>query len=264
MKTITDVVRQLNGVWPDDNFSDSMSMIVTGLSQHFTVTRDQFEQEAARLRDKPSFADHPDAKCFVQSASGDWSKNVKTAKVIPHDGPGFWGIGEPVEGGSGWKHIGKGEVLGDWRDTLEARPEPMETIKDWADKVEPEHIDCKIICTDVHNAFNPKPWNGEGLPPVGVDVTHTDEKGFSAIVRIIAHAKNPDTGIPLAIFFNKVEGIGGSRAEFFEPIKSERERVMEAALAVYCEPNLGMLSRQEFCERLYDCGMLKLSEVDGE
>lgn len=77
----------------------------------------------AELQNKPSFADHPDAKCFVQSEGGMWWKNTETDQVDPCGQ--LWRVGDRHEVkniATLWIEIQKGEVLGDWRDTLEKRP----------------------------------------------------------------------------------------------------------------------------------------------
>lgn len=76
----------------------------------------------AELQNKPSFADHPNAKCFVQCKDGKWFKNTETSYVYSVDS-GDWM--ERITH-SGWVEICQGEVLGDWRDTLEKRPEQAE------------------------------------------------------------------------------------------------------------------------------------------
>jgi len=45
---------------------------------------------------------------------------------------------------------------------------------------------------------------------------------------------------------------------YFRPKKSEREKTIEAALAMDCKPQEGMLSRHDFCGVLFDAGLLKL------
>ena len=93
------------------------------LSDTGWITKAQWLARRAELQKKPSWAGHPDAKCFVQHRSGQWWKNVETCDVSPGF-EGFWkanNIGNAL-----WAYICKGEVLGDWRDTLEKRPEQSE------------------------------------------------------------------------------------------------------------------------------------------
>lgn len=77
----------------------------------------------AELQNKPSWEDHHDAKCFVQNSCGHWWKNTETGKVEPSEG--YWRIHDSVVlkcVSTAWVELNKGELLGDWRDTLERRP----------------------------------------------------------------------------------------------------------------------------------------------
>lgn len=82
-------------------------------------SREQWQAERERLQNKPCWDDHPDAKCFVQTELGNWHKNTETEKVKIECGD--WMIDDP-NAVCGWVQIQSGEVLGDWRDTLESRP----------------------------------------------------------------------------------------------------------------------------------------------
>jgi len=80
-------------------------------------TKAQWLARRAELQNKPSWDDHPDAKCFVQDGYGNWLKNTLTscAEVISD----FW----RATPSDGFVFICAGTILGDWRDTLEKRPE---------------------------------------------------------------------------------------------------------------------------------------------
>ena len=83
----------------------------------------------AELQNKPSWEDHPDAKCFVQNSCGHWWKNTETGKVEPSGE--YWRVHDGVVlrcASTAWVELNKGELLGDWRDTIEKRPE--QTIAD--------------------------------------------------------------------------------------------------------------------------------------
>jgi len=98
-----------------------------------SFSRDEWLACRAELQNKPRFADHPDAKCFFQHESGRWFKNVESSDMSV-DGIG-WRNNQPSQRSDcGWVDIGLGEVLGDWRDTLERRPvdlsEPAGGVKE--------------------------------------------------------------------------------------------------------------------------------------
>jgi hypothetical protein len=265
MKTIADVVRDFNGVWPNN--------VPSIYFRGFFIYRKEFEQEADRLRNKPIFADHPDAKCFVQTPAGNWHKNVKTSEVVADEEAQDWCPKKSIGLDPGWVHIGTGEMLGDWRDTLEARPEQennkldrvldeleknahrlsdalsaaskpaQETIKDWADKE-----------TD-----QPEWTPGKTLPPAGTicEIAHKAQGKFGwckirfmgdrlCVVDLKSHSEQH-------YYLSSVD---------FRPPKSERERAIEAALKVCPYP--GSHSTRADIGAIYDAGMLKLPEVDGE
>ncbi|ELC7279608.1 hypothetical protein RJO76_000631 [Aeromonas veronii] len=98
-----------------------------------SFSRDEWLARRAELQNKPRFADHPDAKCFFQHESGRWFKNVESSEMSV-DGIG-WRNNQPSQRSDcGLVDIGLGEVLGDWRDTLEQRPidlsEPVGGVKE--------------------------------------------------------------------------------------------------------------------------------------
>lgn len=92
------------------------------LSDTGWITKDQWLARRAELQNKPSFADHPDAKCLFQHESGRWFKNIESSDMGV-DGIGWRNNQLSRRVDCGWVVICQGEVLGDWRDTLEKRPE---------------------------------------------------------------------------------------------------------------------------------------------
>lgn len=84
-------------------------------------TKDQWLARRTELQSRPRFADHPNAKCFFQHESGRWFKNVESSDMGV-DAIGWYNKQLSRRADCGWVDIGLGEVLGDWRDTLEKRP----------------------------------------------------------------------------------------------------------------------------------------------
>lgn len=97
------------------------SNVLSSSFPYSRVDKDQWLARRAELQNKPSFADHPDAKCFVQMAGG-WYKNKSDVELVRS------GSGATLTSLGVFELICRGEVLGDWRDTLEKRPE--QTIAD--------------------------------------------------------------------------------------------------------------------------------------
>lgn len=86
---------------------------------HSLVDKDKWLARRAELQNKPSWSDLPDwAKWLHQDGDGEWAFSEE--KPTPYDG--LW-LGEPYKRTLRAK---AGEVLGDWRDTLEKRPEQAE------------------------------------------------------------------------------------------------------------------------------------------
>lgn len=91
---------------------------ITVIQPCVRVEMSQWLARRSELQNKPSFAGHPDAKCFVQNDSGTWFKNRNSTNVRPESDGGWF----DRDMSCGWTQLGAGEVLGDWRDTLEKRP----------------------------------------------------------------------------------------------------------------------------------------------
>lgn len=77
-------------------------------------TRDEVEQRKAELQNKPSNWNKR-FNLLVQDSDGDWF--FGSYKECEPSNDGWRGVGEGI-----WTHAGRGEVIGDWRDTLEKRP----------------------------------------------------------------------------------------------------------------------------------------------
>lgn len=81
-------------------------------------TKDQWLARRAELQNKPSWTDAPGwAEWLAQDAAGSWLWHSSSE---PESRNGMW-IGSDTK-----SYAAKGCVLGDWRDTLERRPEQNE------------------------------------------------------------------------------------------------------------------------------------------
>lgn len=205
---------------------------------------DLYYKVKARLQNKPSFADHPDAKCFVQTESGGWWKNKHAVDVKPCYG--LWsGSGE-------WEQVCSGRVFGDWRDTLEVRPIELQ--------YDPDDVAFKFNESEAEGAvlFNGeigggREWRGpeDGLPPVGafVDVTGYVQYGAGETnCEVVAHVEN-------CAVIRMSYGLGCFESRALSPAKNERERVIQAAMQAGMRDG-GYHLPVAFCEALYDAGML--------
>lgn len=137
-------------------------------------TKDQWLSLRAELQNKPSWGSvGSDINFISQHDDGQWighSENPSEA-------------GECFECNCVVSLFGYGEVLGDWRDTLEKRPEefkPFTSIEDNQEQVMTQQQDMK----------QDNGWFERGdLPPVGKVCLYVVSDRLSAEVEITAHAK---------------------------------------------------------------------------
>ena len=172
-------------------------------------TKDQWLARRAELQNKPSWADHQDAKCFVQRKDGAWFKNTETCSAHPTDS-GEWMERQTY---GGWVGICRGEVLGDWCDTLEQRPEefkPFTSIEDNQDQALTQQQD--------------NGWHERGeLPPAGERcVLHAKENNGEEVMFIGV------TSDSFPVFETVQKRVFVERGEYrFSPIRTERDVLIE-------------------------------------
>lgn len=247
----------------------------------------------AELQNKPSFADHPDAKCFFQHESGRWFKNVESSDMSV-DGIG-WRNNQPSRRSDcGWVDIGLGEVLGDWRDTLERRPvdlsEPAGGVKergaDGAEEInamakrllvalksDPRSFDTGALAEMVELADaeivkrDAKVCGGEGylnnhwfergeLPPVGVECVAVAEGCSAEACKIIAYHKDT-VAVQWSNFNDGGLDVLSMPGWAFRPISTERDKAIDD-MKQHC-PHHGSWDTvgRIYAEALYDAGYRK-------
>lgn len=132
---LTWLVRETEGEW----FGNSTHIARDGLSDYLWAneprlphgrgrhryhwfTKAEYLERKAELQNKPRWEDHPDAKCIAQNSTKCWVKNVVTDEVVVSQG--LWVNADHITHANcqSWRMICIGEVIGDWRDTLERRP----------------------------------------------------------------------------------------------------------------------------------------------
>jgi hypothetical protein len=112
-------------------------------------------------------------------------------------------------------------------------------------------------------------WDGTGLPPVGCECEAVHFNSW-AHVKIVAHVRAIDglQAVHQLVGYNEWNAYG--EPSKFRPIRSqaerEREQTVDASLSIDNYPKGesrgGMMSRREFCEKLYDSGMLRMPNGD--
>ena len=200
-------------------------------------TREQWLSRRAELQNKPSWKDAPEwANWLGQAENGDWEWYGDSVKFPPSPGDLYWhhdGQGSPVFGG--------GEVLGDWRDTLERRPEYAKACADGE------------LASPVPAAFNPitsiednqelnmsqqqevkqdNGWFERGeLPPVGVECEILWNDAEWHKTKIIAHLHIDKFNI-CPVFTTDWDDTAFvdcmPHYKSFRPIRTEREVLVDA------------------------------------
>ena len=197
-------------------------------------TRQEWLSMREKLQNKPSWKDAPEwATHLAQNSRGVWF---------------FMRNGEQANSGSAayflcdycWPMVCSGEVLGDYRDTLEKRPESA--TKEGQNE---------MTITTQDNS-----WHERGeLPPVGTECefNHPEFKRFVGCL-VVGHHRHEAVCAPSGGNY-----FGGGASQFrpliqLRPLRTEREKAIDAA----CEA-IGGVGDDELLviEKLYDAGMLK-------
>lgn len=281
---IANVVRELKGIWPakgtvvNGYFADSFYLYKKdnkGFNTGRICSFDRFQANLRNLQNKPKFEEHPDAKCFVQDHLGQWFKNTITADVWAGKGFASW-VAKTNTTESGWVSVGKGEVIGEWRDTLTVRSIAhhkadmqeleAELYKRGSHVVKPKQVN---FMADPFNIINQATCEtmgiveylstaevrtGEGLHS---ERTVTNEADLWFIRKelppvgtecicvgsiktrtayIVAHHVNGRFAIWTEEGFNTGELLYG-KAEYFKPLPNKRDEFIEAGCKLVKDPN---------------------------
>lgn len=208
------------------------SNVLSSSFPYSLVDKDQWLSRRAELQNKPSFADHPDAKCFVQNDSGTWFKNRNSTNVIPESGGGWF----DRDMSCGWTQLGAGEVLGDWRDTLEKRPEEFKPSIEEANRLAQDfkpfisiEDNQELSMAKQQEVKQDNRWFERGeLPPVGVEC-EAKKYGKEEWYKVVICGAGKHLGLAVA-FYEKQKGSDAftcSSAEYFRPIRTERDVLIE-------------------------------------
>lgn len=250
-----------------------------------SFSRDEWLARRAELQNKPSWADAPEwARSLAQHSVGRWTWYEEDPS--PNDN-GFW-----VDGGVCQCAGEAGEVLGDWRDTLERRPvdlsEPAGGVKergaDGAEEInamaqrllvalksEPRSFDTGALAEMVELADaeivkrDAKVCGGEGylnnhwfdrgeLPPVGefVDVEGEDLVYGDGELNCEVIAHVEDTAVIRMSY-----GLGCFQKHVLSPSRTERDKAIDG-MKQHC-PHHGSWDTvgRIYAEALYDAGYRK-------
>ena len=172
------------------------------------IEKQEWLARRAGLQNKPSWDDFGEsAKFMAQDSDGAWM----AFEIEPTAKSHVWSA---MRGWCGYAREGRdrcrGEVLGDWRDTLEKRPEEFQPFTSIEDNQE------KAMKQD-------NGWHERGeLPPVGAVCLYVISDRLSAEVEITAHAK---FGLCFVEVGKSGENYVSKTAELhrFRPTRTERD-----------------------------------------
>ena len=238
MKTIEDAVRKYNGEWPSGNPLSDVLVWAGSLGWnartkewagkefhdwHEVGTRTEFDDCTRRLRNEPSWDDAPDwAVAKAQDSDGSWWWWYSTQPKAYNDS---W-EDDKEEGEA--QLAGKGEVIGDWRDTLRLRPEENK-VEDKAD------------------------WYKRGdLPPVGT----VCRLRFATTADVVVTITYVGDGVLCYRNEKGMEYTAASDHVELRPIQTKREQLIEKACKVVSVSG----SIKETVTQLANAGMLKMPE----
>ncbi|MFQ2067898.1 hypothetical protein ACK35S_02420 [Aeromonas veronii] len=269
-----------------DGYSSMTGGTPTGMSGTW-CSRKQIIQRRAELQNKPSWADAPEwATHLAQNGRGQWWFMLN-GKLLGDSGRYFESDRSTIE-------VARGEVLGDWRDTLERRPvdlsEPAGGVKergaDGAEEInamaqrllvalksDPRSFDTGALAEMVELADaeivkrDAKVCGGEGylnnhwfergeLPPIGIECTAVADGILDANCIIIAISiEQVVVKWTKTQLFDVLDMPGWS----FRPTRIERDKAIDE-MKQYC-PYHGSWDTvgRIYAEALYDAGYRKQS-----
>jgi len=184
------------------------------LSDAGWITKDQWLARRAELQNKPSWGDHQWPQIF-QNEGGNWFGARSGWDFKAHISGGWKGEGVSLMRDDG-EYMQSGTILGDWRDTLEKRPEQNE-FEPFVSVEDSKEQDMK----------QDNGWFERGeLPPVGCLCLYVVSDRLSAEVEITAHAK---FGLCFVQVGTSGESYVSKTAELhrLRPIRTERDVLIE-------------------------------------
>ena len=184
------------------------------------VTKDQWLARRAELQNKPSWADAPEWAEWLAKDSPD--KDEESAW--------WWYADKPVAMKNTWQVSTDGRAwmvaschcdLGDWRDTLEKRPEEFKPFASIEDNQE--------LSMTQQQVKQDNGWFERGeLPPVGVEC-EAKKYGKEEWYKVVICGAGKHLGLAVA-FYEKQKGSDAftcSSAEYFRPVRTERDVLIE-------------------------------------
>ena len=183
-------------------------------------TKAKWLARRAELQNKPSWEGAPEwAELLAQDDSGEW---YWYASKTAHPGMKSWW---PAPGANNVQ-CGKGEVLGDWRDTLEKRPEEFKPSIEEANRLSQEFKPFTSIEDNQEQEMKQdNGWFERGeLPPVGMGCTAVTDGIPDANCIIIAISTEQ---VVVKWTENQMFDVLDMPGWSFRPIRTERDKLVE-------------------------------------
>lgn len=234
-----------NGQW---NHEKDEAWILAGQGQ-FKITREEFNAAADRMRGKPDWKGAPDwAQWLAQDGNGGW---WFYAEHVDHDENCFI-----CPSGCFNRKAGFGKVFGDWRNTLEKRPEQSDSSQAERFGIMPP-ANKNEVCNIAAPA---KPWFEAGeRPPLGVKVEAIIELKHEEC-EVIAYFEDMAW---LSVGESKRHPVRMIDRCKFRPAKTDKEKAIEAAVKVCTGVDIATTTdglTMKTLNKLYDAGLLRLPD----
>ena len=207
------------------------------------ITIEQWLSRRAELQNKPSWNDWPQWDFMAQNRNGCWI--ISNRELIAGEDGRWHGYGVVTSKGAG-------EVLGDWRDTLEKRPTNLSEqavtsrLKEATDNVlaaAPELMTDKykfepftsiednqeLPMTQQQKVKQDNGWFERGeLPPVGVECEVMHRERW-VVCDVIAHFQQQAAMVAAYTVDNgnALKKLDSCIAKYFRPIRTERDVLIE-------------------------------------
>lgn len=205
-------------------FCESHVVVNAGTTwQPLIVCRQQWLARHAELQNKPSWKDAPaQAAHMAQEPHGVWTFFADQ----PFNPSQAHNDGWRFDGFQAWSSNVRGEVLGDWRDTLDRRPEKFKPSNEDANRLAQEFNPFTSIEDNQEQEMKQdNGWFERGeLPPVGVEceMKRIDGRWQKAVTV----GKDSGGRMVCELNDNGVFYASASAASRFRPIRTERDKLI--------------------------------------
>lgn len=209
-----------------------------------------------RVGEEYSLQDIQDARNELSGKPG-WEVAPEWANWLAQDKSGEWWFYEekPIPQSFSFgnnfmkERVAFGKILGDWRNTLEKRPERCLTNEESSAL----NLALEVSSTLVAKGRMVNEWRGpeDGLPPVGVRCEIRQDNGSLRAGVIGYHTKN---GLAAIIEFDN-GGWDSGYDEQFSPLRTEEDKAVEKMLEVARNANKAFPTSEDIMRRLYRAGL---------